>query len=152
VHFFILWKANNTRRRAPLQAAARRHNLAPVEYLLELGADVNQISGRTGQALHAACRYQSEDGQAVIKMLLDHGADPNARAGKYETALQAAARHGHLENVKLLLAAGADPAIEGGKYGSPVKAALAKEKDKKHYHVANFLTRYMAAKGQFSAH
>jgi ankyrin repeat protein len=59
----------------------------------------------------------------------------------YETALQAAAVHGHLENVKLLLDCGADPTIEGGRYGSPLKSAMAKEK--KHYHVANFLRRHL---------
>ena len=109
-----------------------------MEYLLGLGVDVNQLSGKTGYALHAACRYDSENGLKVMKMLLDHGADPNARGGKYETALQSAAKHGHLQNVKFLLGAGADPTIEGGKYESPLKAAMAK---KKHYHVANFLRR-----------
>jgi len=104
---------------------------------------VNQLSGKAGYALHAACRHESENGRRVLRSLLDHGADPNARGGKYETALQAAAKHGCLDNVKILLAAGADPTIEGGKYGSPLKAAVAK---KKHYHVANFLRRYMAAR------
>lgn len=114
-----------------------------MEYLLELGVDVNQSSGKTGYALHAACRDDSEDGLKVMEMLLDHGADPNARGGKYETALQSAAKHGHLQNVKFLLGAGADPTIEGGKYESPLKAAMAK---KKHYHVANFLRRHMASR------
>ncbi|KAH6699782.1 ankyrin repeat-containing domain protein [Leptodontidium sp. MPI-SDFR-AT-0119] len=125
----------------PLQGAARRHRLAALEYLFSLGADVNQLSGKTGYALHAACRHESENGRRVLRLLLDHGADSNARGGKYETALQAAANHGCLDNVKILLEAGADPTIEGGKYGSPLKAAMAK---KKHYHVANFLRRYMA--------
>jgi ankyrin repeat protein len=132
----------NSNPRSPLQAAAWRHRLAAVEYLLCLGVDVNQLSGKTGYALHAACRYESEDGPKVMRMLLDRGADPNARGGKYETALQSAAKHGHLENVKFLLGAGADPTIEGGRYESPLKAAMAK---KKHYHVANFLRRYMAS-------
>ena len=113
-----------------------------MEYLLGLGVDVNQLSGKTGYALHAVCRCDSKDGVKVMKMLLDHGADPNARGGKYETALQSAAKHGHLQNVKFLLSAGADPTIEGGKYESPLKAAMAKTK---HYHVANFLRRHMAS-------
>jgi ankyrin repeat protein len=113
-----------------------------VNYLLSLGADPNQLAGKTGFALHAACRGESGDGRSIISMLLERGADPNARGGKYETALQAAAKHGSLENVNMLLAAGADAAIEGGRYGSPLKAALAK---KKHYHVANFLKRRAAA-------
>jgi ankyrin repeat protein len=114
-----------------------------MEYLVGLGADVNQIAGRTGLALHAACRYESEEGKRVIKVLLDHGADPNSRAGKYETALHAAANHGCLGNVKVLLAAGADPTVQGGQFGSPLEAALAEEK---HYHVANFLRRYIATR------
>jgi len=76
-----------------------------------------------------------------MSLLLKYGADPNARGGKYETALQSAAKAGCLENVKFLLAAGADPSIEGGKYGSPLKAATA---GSKHYHVANFLQRYLS--------
>jgi ankyrin repeat domain-containing protein 50 len=133
---------------APLQAAARGHHLAAVEYLLSIGADVDQLSGRTGHTLHAACRTESEDGKRVIEMLLEHGVDPNLRAGKYETALQAAAKHGCLGIVKLLLASGADPTIRGGKYGSPLEAALA---GKKHYHVANFLRRHLAAMERHAA-
>ena len=86
--------------------------LSVLEYLFNMGADVNQLSGKTGYALHAASRFEPGEGLAVLKSLLDHGADPNARAGKYETALQAAANHGCLDNVKFLLSAGADPTIE----------------------------------------
>lgn len=100
---------------------------------------MNQCSGKTGYALHAACL--AENAKAVITLLVDHGADVNARGGKYETAIQAAAAHGHLENVKSLLGRGADPTIEGGKYGSPLQAAV----KKKHYHVENFLRRYLRA-------
>ena len=101
-----------------------------------------QLAGKTGYALHAAARYESAHGPTVMKMLVDGGADPNARGGKYETALQSAARHGHLANVKFLLSAKADPTIEGGRYRSPLKASLSK---KKYYHVANYLTRHIAA-------
>ena len=128
-----------------MQGAALRHRLGAVEYLLSLGADVTQLSGKTGYALHAACSYESGESPAIIKMLLDHGADPNARGGKYETALQAAAKHGCLNNVKILLKAGADPTIRGGRYGSPFEAATAGKK--KHYLVANYLRRYIAKMG-----
>jgi len=114
-----------------------------VEYLLAIGADATQLAGKTGYALHAACRAESEDGLKIIKMLLEHGAGPNSRGGKYETALQAAAKHGHLRNAKLLLGAGADPTLEGGRYGTPLQAALAGKE--KHYHVANFLKRHTAS-------
>lgn len=104
---------NNSNPRSLLQAAARRHHLAAVEYLLCLGVDVNQLSGKTGYALNAACCYESEDGPKVMRMLLDHGPDPNTRGGKYETALQSAAKHGHLENVKFLLGAKGGPDCRG---------------------------------------
>ena len=87
--------------RSPLQTAARYHMLSALEYLFHIGADVNHLSGKTGYALHAASRFESGEGLAVLKSLLDHGADPNARGGKYRTALQAAAKHGCLDNVKL---------------------------------------------------
>ena len=132
--------------RAPLQGAALRHRVEALEYLLSLGADVNQLSGKTGYALHAACRTESTEGERVIKLLLDNGADPNARGGKYETALQAAAKHGCLDNVKTLLAAGADPTIQGGRYGTPLDAAAANKKEI-HYHVVNYLRRYLQRRG-----
>jgi len=137
-------KAENTANpnRSPLQGAALRHRVDAVEYLLSLGADVSQLSGKTGYALHAASCDESPNGLAIMKMLIEHGADPNSRGGEYGTALQAAATHGCLQNVKFLLAAGADPTIEGGKYGSPLNAATAGKK--KYYHVANFLRRYTA--------
>jgi ankyrin repeat protein len=113
--------------------------LPALKFLLEHGANINQCSGKSGYVLHAACC--KENASEVIKLLLDHGADLNARGGEYETAMQAAAFHGHLENVKLLLDLGADPMIKGGKYGSPLDAAMAPER--KHYHVANFLTKHL---------
>ena len=114
-----------------------------VEYLLSIGADATQLAGKTGYALHAACRAESEDGRKIIKIMLDRGADPNSRGGKYETALQAAAKRGHLRNVKFLLGAGADPTFEGGRYRTPLQAALVSKK--KHYHVAYFLKRHIAS-------
>ena len=126
--------------RSALQSAARGHNLEAVEHLLKLGVDPNQLSGKTGYALHAACRRESNSGTEILKLLVQHGADPNKRGGKYETALQAAAKHGCLANMKFLLSVGADPTIEGGRYVSPWKAALAGKN--KHYHVANYLKRH----------
>jgi ankyrin repeat protein len=102
---------------------------------------VNQLSGKYGYALHAACC--NENGEETVKLLLERGATINIRGGKYETALQCAAKHGRLEVVKLLLDNGADLTIEGGKYKSPVKAALAKGQ----YHVANFLRRHIEKRG-----
>lgn len=116
--------------RSPLQAAARNHRLSAFEYLLNLGADVNQLSGKAGYALHVASRNASSDRSAILKILLAHGADPNARRGKYKTALQAATRHSCLNNVRILLSAGADPTIEGGRYSSPLEAAMADHKVK----------------------
>jgi ankyrin repeat protein len=101
---------------------------------------VNHLSGKYGYALHAACC--KDQASSTIKLLLKRGATANIRGGKYETALQCAAKHGHLETVKLLLDNGADPTVEGGKYKNPMEAALAKN----HYHVANFLRRWMERK------
>ncbi len=125
----------------PLQAAAHENKAAAVEYLLSVGADINQLAGATGYALHAAAGG-SVQGSRVMKMLVDHGADPNALGGEDGTALQSAASQGCLANIKFLLSVGADPTIEGGKHGTPLKAAMAYG----WYHVVNYLRRYMAAK------
>ena len=125
------------------------------------GVDVNQVSGRTGTALHAAAREKSDDGTGILELLLAAGADPNLRAGKFGSALTAAASHGRLENLRFLLARGArldvadddtpDAEIHGTaandcesgadrrKFGSPLEAAMGKHK---YHHIANFLKRY----------
>jgi hypothetical protein len=112
-----------------------------VQYLLSVGADPNlPPSEKYGYALHAACVCDSQhSAQEVVRLLLSHGADINARGGKYETAMECAAKHGQLEMVKVLLKNGAEAVVDGGKYGSPIQAA----REKKHWHVVDFLDRFM---------
>ena len=81
-----------------------------INYLLELGADVNAHSkgkpiDRT--ALMAAC---SNDGHpAIVRLLVERGAEVNTKGERGFTALHWAAMHGDVESVKYLLSKGANP-------------------------------------------
>ncbi|EPS39617.1 hypothetical protein H072_6587 [Dactylellina haptotyla CBS 200.50] len=123
-----------------LQLAAKNGNTKVIGFLLDHGAEVNQISCRAGTALAAACG--DDRAKPIIQLLLNHGADINLRGGKYETALQYAAKKGHLQVVNYLLEQGADPTIEGGKYKTATLAAEAKKK----YWVVGFLRGYLKRK------
>jgi ankyrin repeat protein len=141
-----------------IHAAAQSGNPEVVEWLLDLGVSSNLVAGRYGYVLQAACNPQDflyyvdyidyvgrvdymgrVDCMGCIRILLARGAEINARGGKYETALQCAAMHGKLPAVRLLIEHGADPTIRGGKYGSASRAA----KEEKHWHVYNYLERYI---------
>ncbi|KAK1454474.1 hypothetical protein CCUS01_10437 [Colletotrichum cuscutae] len=97
-------------------------NIAVIEALLDMGADVNSQGGECGNALQKACRQRLYH-TGVISLLLDRGAEINNRGGRYETALHAACSKVGPKLVKFLLDKGADPTIEGGEFGSVLQAA-----------------------------
>ncbi|KAI9859796.1 MAG: hypothetical protein M1813_006513 [Trichoglossum hirsutum] len=75
-----------------------------VDYLLELGSDVNAVGGRYGFSLQAAAAL----GQVkVVKKLLDNGADVDLQGGKFGCAINAAVASGNKQIVDLLVNAGA---------------------------------------------
>lgn len=94
-----------------LQVASLFGRVSIVKKLVNMGADVNRISGRYGTALQAAAFAGSKE---VVRVLLDTGADVNQESGKFGTALQAAASQRHEAVVQQLLDAGADVQREGG--------------------------------------
>lgn len=108
---------------APLADAAFHGHWQLCEFLIENGADVNEVVAATGETpLHAAlCTSDRTVYDLVLRVLLAHGADPNratkpgADTGAFmrdsrtkgETPLHRAAAFGTEETIQLLLDAGA---------------------------------------------
>jgi ankyrin repeat protein len=126
-----------------LHAAAQAGKVDIVRRLLDReGVDVNLVAGKYGHILQATCKPRSSvsvNFMGCLRLLVERGSDVNARGGKFETALQCAARYGHLDAVLFLLDHGADPTVEGGKFKTASEAA----REKKHWHVFNYLERYI---------
>ena len=100
----------------PLQQAVRKDNLAIVDCLVELGADVNATNKRGEPPLYKAAHNGN---LSMVEYLISHGADVNKgteNAGFLcehssplyaVTPLHIASQDGHLDIVKYLLANGA---------------------------------------------
>lgn len=116
----------------PLQVAARQGNKALVGFLLENGADVNQMAYCAGSrrgdggvtALQGICGWDPATSaervtrMEIIKRLLDLGADINAAPAETMgyTALQIVALMGDLEVATLLVHLGADVNAPRGRW------------------------------------
>ena len=72
---------------------AERHSIDAVEFVLELGADVNRTNtvGRT--ALHGAAHIRSD---TIVQILVDHGAEVNIGDQRGITPLMIAEGGGHI--------------------------------------------------------
>ncbi|KAH0835250.1 hypothetical protein FOPE_03897 [Fonsecaea pedrosoi] len=91
------------------QRAALRGDVDQLTRMLDLGIDINCISGQYGTALQAA----SKKGHVhVVRLLLDRGAQVGIVGGEYGHAVAAATASGQLEILEILLAAGADVSQE----------------------------------------
>lgn len=92
-------------RRTPLHWACRGVHFPVVEYLLEMGADVNAGDMNGIQPLHSAA---SRGHAASVALLIDNGAAVDGRSDlDGGTPLHYAAENGHEDVVDLLLARGA---------------------------------------------
>lgn len=128
---------------SPLWCAAGEGNLPIASYLIDHGAQVNQLTVTKSTPLRSACynnklhmvKYLIEkkaeidlsknDGSTslmvaayhghyeIVKLLINSGANVNLQDDLGATALNDACRQGHEEIVKLLLEAGADVNLEG---------------------------------------
>ncbi|KAH8791815.1 hypothetical protein DL96DRAFT_1726818 [Flagelloscypha sp. PMI_526] len=136
-----------------LQAASRAGNLGVVQFLVEMGADVNAVGGKyeiplqaavlngrldvlqflvekganvnaVGREYGAALHIAAQTGRLdVVQSLVEKGANVNAVEGRYGTALQAAALTGRLDVVQFLVEKGANVNAAGGEYGTALHVA-----------------------------
>lgn len=119
-----------------LYIACQRGYLELVDLLLDRGADCGVEGGELGNALQAACDYQSESRLSeyyslkIARKLLERGANVNAPGGKFGSALQAAVSN-NVRNVdleSLLLSKGAEVNRQGGIHGTALQSACASGK------------------------
>jgi ankyrin repeat protein len=82
----------------PLLCASQWGHVEVVRLLIEMGADVNVVSGEGKSALSTACEREQIE---VVKCLLEQGADPY-----HGRPLQMACRRGFEEVVRVLLDSG----------------------------------------------
>lgn len=83
----------------------RRYEL--VEYLLDRGADINEIVCGCYTALHPACYGIADGDKEIVLLLLDRGAHVNPNTA-YRSPLMIAVKAKALDIVAILLARGAD--------------------------------------------
>ena len=76
-----------------------------IAFMLDRGADVNELHNHIFTALHSACVPPGD--HAMVKLLLDRGANINPQTG-YSSPLMCAAASKLKGIVELLLARGAD--------------------------------------------
>ncbi|MEM3373403.1 MAG: ankyrin repeat domain-containing protein [Candidatus Anstonellales archaeon] len=89
----------------PLMLAARINDLETINYLIKLGARVNQQDFNGMNSLHHAVLKNNLE---AVELLLNNNADVNAKTLILLTPLHIASVVGNLEIVKLLLKYGAD--------------------------------------------
>ncbi len=121
--YFPRWQRSLSRQEVLDEAltwAARNSQIASIQKLVQLGADVNSNPYR-GTALLWAIYADSID---TATWLLDNGADPNLRHafggeghGVGATAIHLASQFNATECIELLLSHGADPNIVDEAYG-----------------------------------
>ena len=108
----------------PLFYCASLPSTWPIRFLIENGADIDEISGNSSSydrfALqHAIVEREPEN----AKVLLYSGANVNKQGGATGNALQAAVTFGTVEIAQLLLTKSAEVNAQGGKFGNALQAA-----------------------------
>ena len=105
------------RKASPLYMAAYSYNAEATKFLLENGADVDQLDFEKETALHTAAyhSYHGEGDVSVVALLVDHGSKINAISDRGLTPLDLAIMAGTPEVADLLRK-------HGGKTGEELKA------------------------------
>ncbi|CAK4662212.1 unnamed protein product [Aphanomyces euteiches] len=91
----------------PLLVAAKKNQIAIVEYLLQMGALVDSVDENGWTALQEAALCGAED---IVRTLLKWGADKSIRNREGQHALDIAVQFGH-GPVVFVLCEGHDPTI-----------------------------------------
>lgn len=114
--------------RTALWWAARQGHVRVLEWLLNMGADVNARAPRIGTALHVALNYGHDE---IALMLLDRGADINACDEQTNTALHIALQNGHEKMAWMLLVKGADINARDQDGQTPLHLAALQDREEK---------------------
>jgi hypothetical protein len=93
------------------QSAAARADIDELSRILEVGVDINNVSGNYGTVLAAA---SGKGHVQVVRWLLEHGAQAGTTGGRYGNAVAAAAAAGEVEILGILLATGQSASLEAG--------------------------------------
>ena len=112
-----------------LIAAAGAGHATLVNFLLQMGANVNAHDQHRVNPTALQAAASCNGAEAVVQLLLENGAEVNAQGGFYGTALQVAASHRSETVVQLLLEGGAEVNAEVGLYGSALQAAAYNESE-----------------------
>lgn len=94
--------------RIALTRSSEKGRINATTYLLEAGANPNDVSKNRLSPLLRAVERDPPNQVAIVKVLLKHNADPESRDNKGRTALMTAAWKDHYHVLELLLRAGAD--------------------------------------------
>ena len=94
---------------SPLHSAVLHKKLSLVEELIDAGAEVDLVEGKSGRtSLHLATETNQHD---MVKLLLNKGAGVNLQSYSGSTALHLASGRGLQDIVALLLNSGADSTL-----------------------------------------
>lgn len=129
----------------PLLAAICSQNMPSLKFLLDRGADVNQVVGGITPLLRAT---YWQDGQ-MVKLLLGHGADVKFADNKGLTALMRVAESARFDIMDLLLGAGAD--MDAVNLDGQSARQIATQAYLSHWRFQDDFYQYMNNVGHFSS-
>jgi ankyrin repeat protein len=111
----------------PLFYCASLVSLWPIRFLIENGANIDEVSGNDWSNDRFALQHAITAGKTEnVKFLLHGDANANTQGGHFGNALQAAANYDHVENVQLLLDNGADINEQVETFGNALQEAATK--------------------------